>query len=117
MFFDEAYDLIKTAWTQESFSFHGDFFSVPPRYLKWGHAVTEQYFETNRNGHRASDVLGPEEDDRDPDRDRARSASRPPACLPAVSSAPEPATAATDCSNLARPDRRTRQPDVESHPV
>ncbi len=63
MFFDEAYDLIKTAWTQESFSFHGDFFSVPPRYLKWGHPVTEQYFETNRNGHRASDVLGPEEDD------------------------------------------------------
>jgi alkanesulfonate monooxygenase SsuD/methylene tetrahydromethanopterin reductase-like flavin-dependent oxidoreductase (luciferase family) len=61
MYFDEAYELIKTAWTNESFSFRGDFFSVPPRYLKWGHPVTEQYFATNPNGRSVSDVLGPEE--------------------------------------------------------
>lgn len=63
MYFDEAYELIKTAWTNESFSFRGDFFSVPPRYLKWGHPVTQEYFATNANGRSTSDVLGPEEGD------------------------------------------------------
>jgi alkanesulfonate monooxygenase SsuD/methylene tetrahydromethanopterin reductase-like flavin-dependent oxidoreductase (luciferase family) len=61
MFFDEAYELLMAAWTEESFSFRGDFFSVPPRYLKWGHPVTAEYFQTNANGRRASDVIGPEE--------------------------------------------------------
>jgi alkanesulfonate monooxygenase SsuD/methylene tetrahydromethanopterin reductase-like flavin-dependent oxidoreductase (luciferase family) len=61
IFFDEAFELMKTAWTQESFSFHGDFFSVPPKYLKWGHPVTQEYFDTHANGRQASDVVGPEE--------------------------------------------------------
>jgi alkanesulfonate monooxygenase SsuD/methylene tetrahydromethanopterin reductase-like flavin-dependent oxidoreductase (luciferase family) len=60
MFFDEAFELIKTAWTEESFSFRGDFFSVPPRYLKWGHPVTQEYFAAHANGRQPSDVLGPE---------------------------------------------------------
>ncbi len=61
MFFDEAFDLLKTAWTNETFSFRGDFFSVPPRYLKWGHPVTAEYFETHANGRKATDMLGPDE--------------------------------------------------------
>jgi len=60
-FFDEAYALIKTAWTNESFEFHGDFFSVPPKYIKWGHPVTSAYYEANPNGTVAADVLGPSE--------------------------------------------------------
>jgi alkanesulfonate monooxygenase SsuD/methylene tetrahydromethanopterin reductase-like flavin-dependent oxidoreductase (luciferase family) len=39
-FFDEAFNLVLKAWTEESFSHHGEFFSVPPSWAKWNHSQT-----------------------------------------------------------------------------
>ena len=36
-YFDEAYEIIMKAWTQGSFSHHGENFSIPPTYTKWHH--------------------------------------------------------------------------------
>jgi alkanesulfonate monooxygenase SsuD/methylene tetrahydromethanopterin reductase-like flavin-dependent oxidoreductase (luciferase family) len=43
-FFDEALEIIVKAWTEPSFSHHGSFFSVPPRWLPWDSAITREYF-------------------------------------------------------------------------
>lgn len=60
-YFDEAFELIKTAWTNDLFEFHGDFYNVPPRWLKWGHPVTAEYFASNDTGYDPADVIGPDE--------------------------------------------------------
>ena len=39
-FFDEAFTIVKKAWTEQSFSHHGEFFSVPPTWAKWNHSQT-----------------------------------------------------------------------------
>jgi len=57
-YFDEAYELMVKAWTEPSFSFHGDFFQVPAKYVKWGHPSTAAYWEEFGNGHGVDDVMG-----------------------------------------------------------
>jgi alkanesulfonate monooxygenase SsuD/methylene tetrahydromethanopterin reductase-like flavin-dependent oxidoreductase (luciferase family) len=42
--FEESYELLVKCFTEESFSHHGDFFSVPPSYLNWHHPQTIAYF-------------------------------------------------------------------------
>src|SRR5207244_967055 len=42
--FEEAYEIILKAWTEPSFSHHGENFSIPPRYTKWHHAQTMELF-------------------------------------------------------------------------
>ena len=39
-YFEEAIAVIKKAWTEESFSHHGEFFSIPPTWAKWNHSQT-----------------------------------------------------------------------------
>lgn len=43
-YFDEALEIILKAWTEPSFSYHGSFFSVPPKWLAWDSDVTRAYF-------------------------------------------------------------------------
>ncbi len=43
-YFEEAYNIIIKAWTEPSFSYHGEFFSLPPSYTRWHHPATNAYF-------------------------------------------------------------------------
>lgn len=43
--FEEAYEIILRAWSEGSFSHHGENFSIPPAYTKWNHPMTIAYFE------------------------------------------------------------------------
>jgi len=56
-FFDEAFTLLKKAWTEDSFSFHGEFFSVPPTWAKWNHAQTIAALGEPGFGRSVDDVL------------------------------------------------------------
>jgi alkanesulfonate monooxygenase SsuD/methylene tetrahydromethanopterin reductase-like flavin-dependent oxidoreductase (luciferase family) len=56
-YFQEAYDIIIKAWTQPSFSHHGQFFSIPPNWTKWNHKQTISYFNQPNVGRRMDEVL------------------------------------------------------------
>jgi alkanesulfonate monooxygenase SsuD/methylene tetrahydromethanopterin reductase-like flavin-dependent oxidoreductase (luciferase family) len=56
-YYHEAYELILKAWTQPSFSHHGEFFSIPPSYTKWHHQATMAYFNMPKAGRTLEDVL------------------------------------------------------------
>ncbi|MBI3966377.1 MAG: LLM class flavin-dependent oxidoreductase [Chloroflexi bacterium] len=56
-YFEEAYQIIIKAWTQPSFSHHGEFFSIPPSYTKWNHEQTIAYFSQPNVGRSLEDVL------------------------------------------------------------
>lgn len=43
-YFDEALDIILKAWTEPSFSYQGQFFTIPPRWTVWPSEVTQAYF-------------------------------------------------------------------------
>jgi alkanesulfonate monooxygenase SsuD/methylene tetrahydromethanopterin reductase-like flavin-dependent oxidoreductase (luciferase family) len=42
--YEEAHEILMKAWTQNSFSHHGQFFQVPPTWVKWNHSQTIAYF-------------------------------------------------------------------------
>jgi alkanesulfonate monooxygenase SsuD/methylene tetrahydromethanopterin reductase-like flavin-dependent oxidoreductase (luciferase family) len=42
--FEEAYEIVLKAWTQQSFDHHGENFSIPPSDTKWHHAQTMELF-------------------------------------------------------------------------
>ena len=56
-YYHEAYEIIMKAWTQPSFSHHGEFFSIPPSYTKWHHKGTMAYFSMPKAGRHLEDVL------------------------------------------------------------
>jgi alkanesulfonate monooxygenase SsuD/methylene tetrahydromethanopterin reductase-like flavin-dependent oxidoreductase (luciferase family) len=56
-YFEEAYEIILKAWTEESFSHHGNFFTIPPPYTTWHHAQTIAYFSQPGSGRALEDVL------------------------------------------------------------
>lgn len=60
-YYAEAYELLMKAWTQESFSHKGEFFTVPPSYTKWNHAQTIAYFAEGDAGRDLDEVfrIGP----------------------------------------------------------
>ncbi len=43
-YFEEAFEIIMKAWTEPSFSHHGEYWSLPPRHTKWHHKATMAYF-------------------------------------------------------------------------
>jgi len=43
--FEESFELLKKCFTEESFSHHGDFFSIPPSYLNWHHPQTIAFYK------------------------------------------------------------------------
>ena len=56
-FFEEALQIMIKAWTEESFHFKGDFFTIPPTYTKWNHAQTNAYFSLPGVGRTLDQVL------------------------------------------------------------
>ena len=56
-YFEEAFEIIMKAWTQPSFSHHGEYWSLPPRHTKWNHKATMAYFSMAKAGRRVEDVL------------------------------------------------------------
>ena len=56
-YYQEAYDIIMKAWTQESMSHHGEFMSLPPSYTKWNHKQTIAYFSQPDVGRSLDQVL------------------------------------------------------------
>jgi len=57
VYYQEAYETIIKAWTHGSFSYHGEFVSVPPTYTKWNHKQTIAYFKQEGVGAKLEDVL------------------------------------------------------------
>jgi alkanesulfonate monooxygenase SsuD/methylene tetrahydromethanopterin reductase-like flavin-dependent oxidoreductase (luciferase family) len=56
-YFEEAYNIIIKAWTNGSFSHHGQFYTIPPTYTKWHHEQTIAYFSRPGMGRTVEDVL------------------------------------------------------------
>ena len=56
-YFDEALEVILKAWTEPSFSHHGEFFSIPPSYTKWNHRQTLALFAQDGMERSVEDVL------------------------------------------------------------
>jgi alkanesulfonate monooxygenase SsuD/methylene tetrahydromethanopterin reductase-like flavin-dependent oxidoreductase (luciferase family) len=56
-YFQEAYEIIIKAWTEPSFSYRGQFYSIPPTWTKWHHAQTMAYFSQPNVGRRVDQVL------------------------------------------------------------
>ena len=67
-YFEEAFAIIRKAWSQPSFSHQGEFFTLPPSYTKWHHAQTIAYFKRPEAGYAI---------------DRALTSARP-TCIPPV---------------------------------
>jgi alkanesulfonate monooxygenase SsuD/methylene tetrahydromethanopterin reductase-like flavin-dependent oxidoreductase (luciferase family) len=57
VWFDEMREFILKAWTQDSFSFHGDNFSIPPKHLIWNHPQTLAVYENGVAGPKVEDVF------------------------------------------------------------
>lgn len=55
--FQEAFEIIIKAWTSESFSHHGENFSIPPRYTKWNHKHTKAFFSQEKVERNVDDIL------------------------------------------------------------
>jgi alkanesulfonate monooxygenase SsuD/methylene tetrahydromethanopterin reductase-like flavin-dependent oxidoreductase (luciferase family) len=55
--FDEAFDIIKKAWTNISFSHHGENFTIPPTYTKWNHKQTNAFFRSDKVERALDDVV------------------------------------------------------------
>src|SRR5262249_3365634 len=56
-YYEEAYEIIIKAWTEGSFSHHGEFHSIPPRYTKWNHKQTIAYFSRPGRGRTLEEAL------------------------------------------------------------
>jgi alkanesulfonate monooxygenase SsuD/methylene tetrahydromethanopterin reductase-like flavin-dependent oxidoreductase (luciferase family) len=56
-YFDEAVNVIIKSWTEDSFSYHGEFLSIPPSYTKWNHQGTIEFFSQPGVGRELEDVL------------------------------------------------------------
>ncbi len=56
-YFEEAYEIILKCWTQDSFSHHGEFFTIPPSYTRWNHQQTIAYFSEPDAGRSLEDVI------------------------------------------------------------
>src|SRR5436190_1222415 len=56
-YYQEAYAIILKCWTEPSFSYHGEFFHIPPSYTRWNHAQTIAYFSQPDVGRTLDQVL------------------------------------------------------------
>jgi alkanesulfonate monooxygenase SsuD/methylene tetrahydromethanopterin reductase-like flavin-dependent oxidoreductase (luciferase family) len=56
-YFEEAYEIIVKAWTEPSFSYRGQFFTIPPTWTYWGNRMTAEYFSQPGVGRAVDDIL------------------------------------------------------------
>jgi alkanesulfonate monooxygenase SsuD/methylene tetrahydromethanopterin reductase-like flavin-dependent oxidoreductase (luciferase family) len=57
VYFEECFEIIMKAWTEVSISHQGEFFSIPPRYVKWNHPQTIAMFSEQELERSIDDVL------------------------------------------------------------
>ncbi len=57
VWFDEFREFVIRAWTEPSFSHHGDNWSIPPKHVIWNHAQTLAYFDDPKAGRKTSEVF------------------------------------------------------------
>jgi alkanesulfonate monooxygenase SsuD/methylene tetrahydromethanopterin reductase-like flavin-dependent oxidoreductase (luciferase family) len=53
--YEEVHEILIKAWTEDSFSHLGQFFNVPPSWVKWNHSQTIAYF--SEEGRELGDVI------------------------------------------------------------
>ena len=56
-YFDEALDIIVKCWTEPSFNYQGEFFTIPPSYTKWDNTLTLELFKQPGAGRTVEDVF------------------------------------------------------------
>lgn len=56
-YFEETFEIILKAWTEPSFGYRGQFYTIPPTYTKWNHEQTIAYFGQPGMGRTVEDVL------------------------------------------------------------
>jgi alkanesulfonate monooxygenase SsuD/methylene tetrahydromethanopterin reductase-like flavin-dependent oxidoreductase (luciferase family) len=56
-YFRETVEIILKAWTEPSFSYHGSFFSIPPKWTAWPSALTRAYFAQPHVERDVSDIV------------------------------------------------------------
>lgn len=57
MSFQEKVELLRKSWTEDLFSHHGEFHSVPPRYTRWHHEQDYGYLEDEVTEFQVEDVI------------------------------------------------------------
>lgn len=60
--FEEKFEIIKKAWTNDMFSYHGEFHQIPPRHTKWHHALDHAYFSDDVTEYDVEDVMNWDEE-------------------------------------------------------
>lgn len=61
--FEEKWEIIKKAWTEDVFSHNGYFHHIPPNYTKWHHAQERAYLDDDVTEYDVDDVLDWKEGD------------------------------------------------------
>lgn len=61
--FDEKFEIIKKAWTEDMFSYNGYFHHIPPNYTKWHHDQEKTYLEDDVSEYDVEDMLDWKEGD------------------------------------------------------
>lgn len=62
--FEEKYEILVKAMTEEAFNYYGDFHTIPPRFTKWHHRQTKEYFEDSVTTQEVDEILDWKEGDR-----------------------------------------------------
>ncbi|MFC4540365.1 LLM class flavin-dependent oxidoreductase [Halosolutus amylolyticus] len=55
--FEEKFEIIKKAWTEDLFSHQGEFHTIPPSYTKWHHDHEKAFLESDVTEYEVDDVM------------------------------------------------------------
>ena len=55
--FEEKFEIIKKAWTEEAFNYTGEHHSIPPSHTKWHHELDHAYFSDDVTDQSVDDML------------------------------------------------------------
>jgi len=64
--FEEALEILIKCWTEPSFSYHGQFFQIPPGWVRWNHPVTRALTREPNFGRTESQVFDIDPNDNTP---------------------------------------------------
>lgn len=60
--FKEKFEIIKKAWTEEAFSYSGEWHNIPPSYTKWHHNLDYGYFSDDVTEQSVDEMMDWDED-------------------------------------------------------
>ncbi|WP_313693574.1 LLM class flavin-dependent oxidoreductase [Halorarum halobium] len=55
--FEEKFEILKQAWTEDLFSHHGEYHQIPPAHTKWHHGQEKQYLADDVTSYDVDDML------------------------------------------------------------